>query len=454
MERRGFLWVFLAAVILLALPASASAARSLSIGNATVTEPDGANTVAAKFKVTLSKKSSKKVTADFRTSPGTATEGEDYVAKSGTVKIKPHRKSKTIKVIVKGDNADELNETFVVDLTASHGAAIANAEGVGTITDNDLTDSDGDGIPDTEDECPNVAAPDGFCPTTPYDINQGTVPNGNHVTVLNLLVTAVKTGHSPVWAQMKTGDVGYSGAQDSGLELTGSGLSDADVGDRITVKGVVSNSEVTTSSVQILSELNEPVSPVVVTPVQLSASEAYDNVYVQLQDVEISSQATGDWVLTEGPRVDNAIITGGSLGTYANGTDFTFISGIGDTAQSPDAVLPRISADISVAPPALEGFSTALSGGCIRVGDNNVPVGTVTLNYPATFDTVVTVTSDDNNAATVQGNSATVQAGMDSAVVNATGVSGPDDVTLTATLGAGSPLTAPLHVNSAATPCP
>jgi hypothetical protein len=103
-------------------------------------------------------------------------------------------------------------------------------------------------------------------------------------------------------------------------------------------------------------------------------------------------------------------------------------------------------------PLALEDFSTTLSNGCIDQGQTDYPVGTVTLNSPATSDTFVTVTSD-GSAATITGGGVTVPTGMDSAPVKATGVSGPADVTLTATLGT-SLLTAPLHVASVASPCP
>ncbi len=38
-----------------------------------------------------------------------------------------------------GDTTDEPNETFVVDLSGASNATIADAQGIGTITDNDPT---------------------------------------------------------------------------------------------------------------------------------------------------------------------------------------------------------------------------------------------------------------------------------------------------------------------------
>src|SRR4051812_39672128 len=138
MERRG-LWLLLVctAVLILALPAGASAARKLSIHDAQVTEPDTGQTVTAKFKVTLSKKSDKKVTVGYGTANGSAThEDGDYEPKTGFVKIRPRHKSTKIKITVNGDNVWEGAEQFGVVLDEVHGAAIDVAGAHGTILEN------------------------------------------------------------------------------------------------------------------------------------------------------------------------------------------------------------------------------------------------------------------------------------------------------------------------------
>src|SRR5205823_4639118 len=69
---------------------------------------------------------------------GTATAGTDYVAKSGTLTFPANSTAaQTITVVVNGDNIDEIDESFTVNLSNPARATIANGTGTGTITDND-----------------------------------------------------------------------------------------------------------------------------------------------------------------------------------------------------------------------------------------------------------------------------------------------------------------------------
>jgi len=108
----------------------------LSIGDVSVTEADS-TTVAAKLKVTLTPVSGRSVSFSFATAPGTATATADYKTKSGTLTINAGSSSKTISVTVKGDLLDEPNETFFVNLSSPVNATISDAQGVGTIVDDD-----------------------------------------------------------------------------------------------------------------------------------------------------------------------------------------------------------------------------------------------------------------------------------------------------------------------------
>ena len=94
-------------------------------------------TTNAVFTVTLSAASTSTVTVDYATANGTATAGSDYTAGTGTLSFAAGTTSKTITVAVTGDTAVEPNETFVVNLTNAVGATIADAQGVGTITNDD-----------------------------------------------------------------------------------------------------------------------------------------------------------------------------------------------------------------------------------------------------------------------------------------------------------------------------
>jgi len=113
--------------------------QTLSISDATVTEPD-AGTVVATFVVTLSPSSTGTVTVNFATANGPkfgATAPSDYTSTSGTLTFSPGETTKTIEVSVNGDTVPEANETFTVNLSAASGAAIADGSGLGTILNDD-----------------------------------------------------------------------------------------------------------------------------------------------------------------------------------------------------------------------------------------------------------------------------------------------------------------------------
>ena len=89
------------------------------------------------FAVTLAPASPAAVTVDYATADGSATAGEDYTAASGTLVFAPGETSKTVAVPVLDDAIDEGEETFTLALSDPSGAALADAEAVGTITNSD-----------------------------------------------------------------------------------------------------------------------------------------------------------------------------------------------------------------------------------------------------------------------------------------------------------------------------
>src|SRR5438094_9517624 len=103
-----------------------------------VNEGSTGSTVNANFSVTLSAASPQTLTVDYTTADGTATAPADYIAKSGTLTFPSNSTTpQTITVVVNGDNIDEIDETFTINLTNSIHATVANAVGTGTILDND-----------------------------------------------------------------------------------------------------------------------------------------------------------------------------------------------------------------------------------------------------------------------------------------------------------------------------
>jgi hypothetical protein len=110
---------------------------SITIGNSSRTEGASGTSGNSTFSVTLSNPSYQTITASFATADGSATAVSDYVATSGMVTFNPGETTKSVSVEVLGDNIDEVNETYFVNLTNPTNATIATAQGSGTIFDDD-----------------------------------------------------------------------------------------------------------------------------------------------------------------------------------------------------------------------------------------------------------------------------------------------------------------------------
>ena len=89
------------------------------------------------FEVSLGAQTGNSVTVSYDTSDATAIAGEDYEAASGTLTFQAGTVLRTIPVLPVDDDRAEPTETFVVKLSSPVGATLADAEGIGTITDND-----------------------------------------------------------------------------------------------------------------------------------------------------------------------------------------------------------------------------------------------------------------------------------------------------------------------------
>jgi large repetitive protein len=108
----------------------------LTINDRTITEGDNGTTTVT-FTVNLGAASAKPITVDYSTLDGTAVAGSDYTATNGTLTFAPGETSKTISIYVIGDTIDEFDESFFLNLSNATNATIADAQGAGTIADND-----------------------------------------------------------------------------------------------------------------------------------------------------------------------------------------------------------------------------------------------------------------------------------------------------------------------------
>ncbi|MBN1261635.1 MAG: right-handed parallel beta-helix repeat-containing protein [Anaerolineae bacterium] len=130
-------WVFIADGEGIASIADGSPQPALLINDQTATEGDVGNGGQAVFVVTLNTASGKTVTVDYTTVNGAALAGEDFAPAQGQLVFEPGVASRTIVVNLIGDDLREGNETFSVQLSNPSNAALGDATGQGTITDDD-----------------------------------------------------------------------------------------------------------------------------------------------------------------------------------------------------------------------------------------------------------------------------------------------------------------------------
>ena len=161
---------------------------SLAIDDVTVVEGN-AGIVNAVFTVTLSAASGQTVTVNYATADGTATQPADYTSTSGTLTFTPGQTTRTITVPVIGEVVPEANETFFVNLSGAANATIADNQGVGTITNDDV----------------------------PVTVSPGTLPNGTVAATYSQTITA--SGGAAPYSFAVT-----AGALPAGLTLSPGGI--------------------------------------------------------------------------------------------------------------------------------------------------------------------------------------------------------------------------------------
>ena len=114
-----------------------NAAPTISINDVSIAEGN-AGTTNLLFTVTLSASSAATVSVNYATANGTAqTSDNDYQSASGTLTFNPGELIKTITVVINGDQKTETDETVLVNLNNPVNAVVADAQGVGTILNDD-----------------------------------------------------------------------------------------------------------------------------------------------------------------------------------------------------------------------------------------------------------------------------------------------------------------------------
>jgi len=109
----------------------------ISIADTAITEGNS-GTTAATFVVSLSTASSKTVRVNYASANGSAIQPADYQPGSALVTFNPGEVSRNIQINIVGDTLDEIDETFLVNLSNPLNGSLQDSQGTGTITDDDL----------------------------------------------------------------------------------------------------------------------------------------------------------------------------------------------------------------------------------------------------------------------------------------------------------------------------
>lgn len=113
-----------------------SAPPSLSTQNVTVLE-GASGTVPVVIPVNLSAPTNQTVTVQFETVGGTAVASEDFEALSGVLTFAPGVTTQNVTVLIKSDELDEVDETFVLRFFNQNNATFPLDQATVTITDDD-----------------------------------------------------------------------------------------------------------------------------------------------------------------------------------------------------------------------------------------------------------------------------------------------------------------------------
>jgi Ca2+-binding RTX toxin-like protein len=110
--------------------------NSMRINDAMVVEGNSGATELV-FSVVLDRAAAVPISVNYGTIQGTATQGSDFLATTGTIFFAPDELTQTITVEVNGDTTTEANEEFIVQLFSPANAVLTDAQGVGTILNDD-----------------------------------------------------------------------------------------------------------------------------------------------------------------------------------------------------------------------------------------------------------------------------------------------------------------------------
>ena len=222
---------------------------AIFINDVTVTEGNSGTTNAT-FTVSLNGEGADPVTVDFVTADGTAVAPGDYTAlTTGTLTFAPGEISKPVTVVVNGDATFEASETFFVNLSNPSEATIADAQGIGTITNddpapafsiNDVTQNEGNsGTTEFTFTVSKTATPTELSATVNVATANGTATASGDYTAITQTLTFAPSETSKTVTVLVNGDLVFE--EDETFAVGLSGATNATISDAIGLGTIVND---------------------------------------------------------------------------------------------------------------------------------------------------------------------------------------------------------------------
>ncbi|MBK9071112.1 MAG: thrombospondin type 3 repeat-containing protein [Myxococcales bacterium] len=347
----------------------------------------------------------------------------------------------------------------------SDGDGVLNAaDNCPELANADQADADSDGKGDLCDACPNQANPGSqACGSTIYAIKNGTVAVGAAVALPAAVVTA--RGTRGFNLQVRSSDAGYAGEDYSGIFVFDNGTHALAVGDLV----VMSSATVAdffgqrqlqnVTGVTVLSSGQALAPAIAVTPAEVATGGAraaqLEGTIVSVVDVAVTdiapplgsgdSAPANEFVVGGGLRINDFLYLTSPFPALGQGYDA--ITGVLAFRNGNSKLEPRGAADVVATLPTGPAFLTGLSPATSTIAAGGTVTLTVTLNYADGAEHVVALSQTPVSGtlpATV-----VVPAGQSTATFAYTDTSGAGTV-ITATLD-GVSLQATVNVSAGAT---
>ena len=420
---------------------------ALTINDVTIAEGN-AGTTSLTFTVTLSAAAAANVTVAFATSNNTATDGPgvggtDYVPTAGTLTFAPGVLTRPITVQVIGDINDEANENFRVNLSGATNATIADAVGVGTITDDDATPSLATAAVTVTESTATATF------TVTLSAASGRTVTVNYATADGTAIAGGTAGTGGQDYNSRAGTLTYAPGETSktvAITINPDALDEPDEAFAFTMAGAV-NASVMTASVN--ATITDDDAAPTIRIADLQKVEGTGGVSVAAVPVTLSAAS--------GRTITVVFATGNATAPSATaGTDYTAATGTltfapGVTTQNvnvtinPDAIdelferfVVDLSAPVNATVADAQGLVTIVNDDSLlpNISINNAPnvteaVANNTMTFTVTLSSVAAAAVTVNYATSAAG---TATAGADFTAVNGTLTFAPNETGKTITV--------------------